>query len=165
MENKCQIYTLEGLAQPLSITEVLWQRRNRLKRILKRRWNYLTNFFSATIETRKKASPVLKEDSAGARLNPGDKVRVKSKAEIQATLNHWNQLKKCSFMEEMWPYCDSTQQVFKRVEIFLDERDYLMKKCKNIIILKDVFCEGTKDFGKCDRSCFFFWREEWLEKI
>jgi hypothetical protein len=26
-------------------------------------------------------------------------------------------------------------------------------------------CQGTKDFGRCDRSCFFFWREEWLEKL
>ena len=68
-------------------------------------------------------------------------------------------------MEEMWPYCGTTQKVFKRVEKFLDERDYLLKKCRGIVILEGIFCEGTKDFGQCDRSCFFFWREEWLEKI
>jgi hypothetical protein len=40
-----------------------------------------------------------------------------------------------------------------------------MKQCKGIVILENVFCQGTKDFGACDRTCFFFWREEWLEKI
>jgi hypothetical protein len=40
-----------------------------------------------------------------------------------------------------------------------------MKNIKGIIILDGVFCQGTKDFGACDRTCFYFWREEWLEKI
>jgi hypothetical protein len=51
------------------------------------------------------------------------------------------------------------------VEKFLDERDYLMKKCKGMVTLDGVLCEGTIDFGACDRGCFFFWREEWLEKL
>jgi len=28
-----------------------------------------------------------------------------------------------------------------------------------------VYCQGTPDLGRCDRSCFYFWREEWLEKL
>jgi len=28
-----------------------------------------------------------------------------------------------------------------------------------------LHCQGTSDYGRCDRSCFYFWREEWLEKI
>ena len=35
----------------------------------------------------------------------------------------------------------------------------------DIVILDGVICEGTKDFGICDRACFYFWRVEWLEKI
>jgi hypothetical protein len=34
-----------------------------------------------------------------------------------------------------------------------------------VAILDGVICNGTEDFGPCDRSCFFFWREEWLEKV
>ncbi|MEI8139868.1 MAG: hypothetical protein WCI03_08375 [bacterium] len=98
-------------------------------------------------------------------LKPGDKVRVRSREEIEATLNSWNQFKHCAFMEEMWPYCGTTQTVFKRVLKFLDERDYLVKKCSGMVILRDVICEGTRDFGPCDRSCFLFWREEWVERI
>jgi len=99
------------------------------------------------------------------RLQAGDMVRVKPWEEVKGTLDKWNMLSRCGFMEEMKPYCGTTHKVLKRVEKFLDERDYLMKKCKGIVILDGVFCEGTKDYGKCDRMCFFFWREEWLEKI
>ncbi len=26
-------------------------------------------------------------------------------------------------------------------------------------------CNGTPTFGPCDRCCFLFWREEWLERV
>lgn len=68
-------------------------------------------------------------------------------------------------MPEMEQFCGSTQRIFKRVEKFLDERDYLMKKATGLYILDGVLCSGTIDFGPCDRSCFFFWRTEWLERI
>ena len=84
---------------------------------------------------------------------------------FQATLDKWNQLKRCSFMEEMAPYCDTRQRILKPVLKFLDERDYLIKKCRDLFILDDVRCEGTNDFGACDRACYFFWRKEWLEII
>lgn len=162
-EKRCQIHCVDSMSEPLHPAEVIAQRRNRLKRIVKRRLEYLRNWFDELKRMRrmeKTASPLLKID-----LKPGDLVRVRSSEEIKQALNRWNQLRGCSFMEEMWPYCGTTQRVFKRVEKFLDERDYLMKKCKGIVILEGVMCEGTKDFGACDRSCFFFWREEWLEKI
>jgi hypothetical protein len=145
--------------------EALCQRPKRIRRILKRRWIYLINWLSELKKTSDESLGMPKETAKVSLLQPGDFVRVRSKHEIKSTLDKWNQLKKCSFMEEMWLYCGTTQRVFKRVEKFLDERDYLLKKCKGIVILEGAFCEGTKDFGPCDRSCFFFWREEWLEKI
>lgn len=165
IKNKCQIFFLNDLSEDLSIHEILWQRRNRLKRIIKRRWNFIKNQFKSILEmlnVKKRAEEIKQTQN---RLNAGDLVFVKSKEEIQKTLNKWNQLKGCAFMEEMWPYCGTKQKVFKRIEKFLDERDYLIKKCNGIIILENVMCQGTKDFGPCDRSCFFFWREEWLQRI
>jgi hypothetical protein len=105
-----------------------------------------------------------KEEFLVSNLQQKDIVRVRSKEEIRRSLNRWGQLKGCSFMEEMYPFCNTTQRILKRVEKFLDERDYLIKKCNGIVILENVFCAGTKDFGTCDRTCYFFWREEWLEK-
>jgi hypothetical protein len=90
---------------------------------------------------------------------------VRSQEEIEATLNHLRQARGCTFMAEMASYCGTVQQVLKPMERFVDERDLRVKKCKGLILLEGVMCQGTTEFGRCDRSCFMFWREEWLEKI
>jgi hypothetical protein len=98
-------------------------------------------------------------------LKAGDRVRVRPRAEIDATLNHWRQLRGCTFMPEMDRYCGTTQWVLKPLERFVDERDLRVKASRGIVLLDGVICQGTVDFGGCDRSCVLFWREEWLEKI
>jgi len=98
-------------------------------------------------------------------LKAGDLVRVRSYEEIQVTLNHWRQLKGLTFMPEMEVYCGTQQVVLKHMRRFVDERDLQVKKSSGIILLQGVMCQGTADFGSCDRCCFHFWREEWLEKI
>lgn len=99
-------------------------------------------------------------------LKAGDMVRVKSKEEIEATLNHLGQSRGCTFMADiMTPYCGTVQRVLKPMERFVDERDLRVKRCKGLILLEGVMCGGTTAFGRCDRSCFIFWREEWLKKI
>ena len=98
-------------------------------------------------------------------LQAGDWVRVRSIEEIQTTLNHWNQVRGCAFMPEMAIYCGTTHRVLKRMKSFVDERDLLIKKSNGIILLEGVMCRGTAGFGNCDRACFHFWREEWLEKV
>lgn len=99
-------------------------------------------------------------------LKEGDLVCVKTKEEIKSTLNHLGKLKGCSFMEnEMSPYCGTVHRVHKSMERFVDERELRVKKCKGLVLLEGVMCQGTTAFGRCDRSCFVFWREEWLERI
>lgn len=102
---------------------------------------------------------------SSTRLQAGDWVRVRSLGEIEDTLNHWRQLRGCSFMPEMAEYCGTIQRVLKPMKRFVDERDLRVKKSNGIILLEGVMCQGTAEFGSCDRSCFVFWREEWLEKI
>ncbi|OPY14204.1 MAG: hypothetical protein A4E66_00458 [Syntrophus sp. PtaB.Bin001] len=161
----CQLPSLPVLAEGPGFPEIFWQRRNRIRRVVKRRLIYFRNFISDLIDTRAMPFPRVVESEEKRGLKTGDRVRVRSAAEIRQTLDHWNSVKGCSFMEEMWPYCDTEQTVLKEVKRFLDERDYLIKKCSRIVILDGVMCQGTRDFGACDRSCFFFWREEWLEKV
>lgn len=156
----CQICTIPAISEPINIIDNIWQRRNRLKRIVKRRMRYLRNILKDLFSRNSQ----LKSQAAKIQLKAGDWVRIRSREEIQKTLNRWNRLKGCAFMEEMWKYCGTTQQVRKPVRVFLDERNYLARRSNNIVILENVICEGTIDFGQCDRSCFFFWREEWLEK-
>ena len=99
------------------------------------------------------------------KLVAGDWVRVRSWEEIQPMLDPFKETRGCAFLEDMQKYCGTKQRVFKSMERFLDERDYKVKKVRGVILLENVICGGTLAFGRCDRSCFLFWREEWLEKI
>lgn len=162
---RCQLFDISTFSDGGRWIATLERLVNRLKRFTKRRLRYVLNMISELQMSDTITKEVIHLVAAKTELQPGDYVRVRSRDEIQACLNSWNQLKKCSFMEEMWKYCDTTQRVLKKVEKFLDERDYSLKKCSGLYILDGVMCDGTVDFGKCDRSCFFFWREEWLDKI
>ncbi len=98
-------------------------------------------------------------------LKTGDLVRVRGKEDIEATLDPFKELKGCAFLEYMWVYCGTIQRVLQPVERFLDERDYQVKKVRGIVLLEGVLCHGTPVFGRCDRACHLFWREEWVEKM
>jgi len=148
----------------------------RLKRMLAKPWNYsvkkwLKRFDRLLLDLNNRVirqEKVLAGESNNAsvdHLKTGDLVRVRSREEIEAMLDRWEELRGCAFLEEMWQYCGSTQRVFQPVERFLDERDYKVKKSKGIVLLEGIICRGTPVFGRCDRCCLLFWREEWLEKI
>jgi len=108
--------------------------------------------------------PAANVPAAAPALLAGDWVSVRDWEEVKATLNVWNELRGCIFMMEMKSYCGTKQRVLKPVRQFLDERDYQMKKCRDTVLLDGVICQGMKEYGPCDRSCYFFWRTEWLEK-
>ena len=95
----------------------------------------------------------------------GDLVRVRGRDEINATLNPFKELKGCAFLPEMYQYCGTEQRVLKAMQRFVDERDYKVKKARGVVLLENVICNGTPTFGACDRCCFLFWREEWLEQL
>ncbi len=172
----CQIHCVpnyfEGYAEipPESLKRKLrlFLRRSlnvRQVRIIKTKTSHFVDWFFKVIR-RDKDITASEIDPKALNLRAGDLVRIRSKEEIQATLNPWGILKGCMFMsKEMSPYCGTTQKVFKRLERFVDERDYHVKKSNGVILLEGLYCEGTSDYGRCDRSCFYFWREEWLEKI
>lgn len=161
--DQCQLHAMSSLPEPLGKLERIRQFfLHRLKRMVKRRIHFVGNVIRERGTA--KSAPVSTEHTRTI-FSPGEKVRIRSRAEIQQTLDPWDELKGCGFMEEMWPYCGTEQKIFKRVEQFLDERDYRVKKVRGIYLLEGLLCQGTVDFGRCDRSCFFFWREEWLEKV
>lgn len=95
----------------------------------------------------------------------GELVKVRTVEEIEATLDRWGKCKGCTFLSTMQEYCGTTQRVLKPLKRFVDERDYRVKTGRNTYILENVICQGEGFYGRCDRSCYFFWRAEWLEKI
>ena len=105
------------------------------------------------------------EEKFAVTLQTDDVVRIRSINEIRVTLNADNRLKGCKFMPEMEQYCGRIQRVFKPVERYLNECDYTVRKAKGLVLLENLFCQGVAEAGRCDRSCFYFWRVEWLEKL
>lgn len=171
----CQISCLRDISEgTVKISSESLTRRSKLmvRRLLspamERRFkNYfndmMNRYYKATGRKTKPAANL--PEGTRNNLQTGDWVRVRSLKEIAEIVNYFNQVKGCAFMPEMAKYCGTTQRVLKSMERFVDERDLLIKKSKGIILLEGVMCEGTEDFGRCERSCFHFWREEWLEKI
>jgi hypothetical protein len=101
-------------------------------------------------------------------LAAGDRVRVKSHEEIMATLNAEGRFQGLSYTPAMKKHCGGTYAVFKRVDLVFDERRWKLSKIRNVVLLEGVYCDGAggpgKEWDGCDRSCFIWWKEGWLER-
>ncbi len=172
----CQIGNIPGIGQAIPDREIgtfSFKQRIKLflKRILpvetKRKLKLKADALLVNIGHAERAqpAPVSLPKEANTGIQPGEMVRIRSREEIAATLNSWGELKGCGFMDGMEQYCGTVQRVWKPVKRFVDERDYRVRKTRGIYILEGLICQGTEFYGPCDRSCFFFWREEWLEKV
>ena len=103
-------------------------------------------------------------------LRPGDRVRVRSSEEIRATLDEHGRFEGLGYMRQvMDPFCGRTLRVKKPVRLFFDERLQKLCKLRRVVILEGVYCEPPReikaDWGGCDRACFLFWKEAWLERV
>lgn len=142
------------------------------KRLLALPWNrYIKKWLKQTyymVMQRKGGSSaqiIAKSFAPAVPFKTGDLVRIRSREEIDSTLDPFKELKGCAFLPDMYQYCGTQQRVLKSMQRFMDERDYKVKKARGVILLENVICNGTPTFGACDRCCFLFWREEWLEKV
>lgn len=144
----------------------------RIKRMFAVPWNYHAKkwlkrayYTSLRWQGGSSAQTAAKEFIRTMPFKKGDRVKVRSAREINFTLDPFKELKGCAFLPDMYQYCETEQRVLKSMQQFMDERDYKLKKVHGVILLENVICNGTPTFGACDRCCFLFWREEWLEKI
>ena len=98
-------------------------------------------------------------------LQPGEWVEVRSPKEIFATLDEKGKLRGLRFNREMAKFCGKRFKVYKRLEKMVLEATGELRKIRTpTVMLECVFCDG-KAHGGCDRSCFCFWREAWLERV
>jgi len=160
----CQLLHLDEMRRTSSLSAVSPHR------IIRQIWaakRFLV-YFAKTIAKATFRRPTHVATSAAAReFKAGDLVRVRSKSEIDGTLDAWCQHKGCTFIPEMYRYCGQTFRVLKQVEYFYDEVKRKSCKCRGVVFLEGVACSGErKAFPRpCDRNCFIFWRTAWLEKI
>jgi hypothetical protein len=95
-------------------------------------------------------------------LKPGELVRVRPEPEILATLDKCDQHRGLAWMPTMRGCCGKEFRVYKRVGKIVLESTGEIRKLKNTVMLESAICDGI--YG-CDRSCFFFWKEAWLERM
>ena len=105
-------------------------------------------------------------------LNAGDRVRVKRRAAVAATLNEHMRNKGLGICYEMTRCCGRKAEVRYRVDRIIDERTGVMRDISNTVTLKNVnhsgrlgeecLCKGQ--LGDCPRGELMYWRESWLEK-
>jgi hypothetical protein len=120
-------------------------------RIGGREWNQLSG-------------PCTKTPSVSLGLRPGERVRVKSRREILATLDAhgWNH--GMEFSREMLPYCGRELTVLRRVDRILLDQGIKMITMKDTVILEGAVYQALNRRAVPRRE-YMFWRECWLERV
>jgi hypothetical protein len=96
---------------------------------------------------------------------PGDWVRVRSAAEVLATLDSAGKLDGLPFMPEMLRFCGRRFRVYKRANTTCDltSDKFGLRRMKDTVHLAMLRCSG-EDHGGCQAGCTLFWKEAWLER-
>jgi hypothetical protein len=101
------------------------------------------------------------------RLRPGELVRVRSAADIMATLDAGGRLDALPFMPEMLSCCGKQFRVYKRADKSCDTvgtSPTHALRMTNTVHLEGVRCSGAAH-GGCQAACLVFWKEAWLERV
>ena len=101
-------------------------------------------------------------------VQPGEFVRVRQPAEIEASLDDCGFNRGLSFDREMLPYCGRTLRVRDRVDrIIEDKTGRMLKIPKDCLILEGAVCSGERSAGRwfCPREIYPFWREAWVSRV
>ena len=123
---------------------------------------------------RRLRGPHKRTPSVSLGLKPGDLVRIKSHAQIAATLNQARSNRGMGICHEMTRYCGARAEVRDRLDRMIDERTGEMRDIRDTVILRNVrsktmtlrdsdcLCEDV--LGDCPRGELMYWREIWLER-
>jgi hypothetical protein len=95
-------------------------------------------------------------------MKAGDRVELRSPAEVLATLDERGSLEGLPFMPEMLGFFGRTFTVQAKVDRACDTISYSgVRRLRNTVILDDLRCDGTAHAG-CGAQCRIYWKEAWL---
>ena len=95
----------------------------------------------------------------------GDVVRIRSLAEISATLDANGCLDGLPFMPEMAKFCGTTGTVFRFVDKIYDyggRKD--MRRMKDAVLIVGLRCDGGAHDG-CQTRCYLLWKTAWITRV
>jgi hypothetical protein len=102
-------------------------------------------------------------------LRPGERVEVRSVAEIGRTLDAGGRHRGLTFTDEMAQYCGQQFVVRRRVERIVDELSGRMLEFRKnaCITLEEVICTGDRATRVwfCRKDNYPYWREAWLRRV
>ena len=99
------------------------------------------------------------------RLRVGDRVRVRSQAEILATLDERGCLDGLPFMPQMLEACGKDFRVTKRAHKLCDTvHGTGARRMPDAVLLDQMRCDGQV-YGGCEMECMIVWKDAWLERI
>ena len=101
-------------------------------------------------------------------LQPGEWVRVKSRAEIQQMLTDKGTNRGLWFDREMMAFCGQVLQVRGRVDRIIEEpTGKMIELTTDCIKLEKGWCSGEYSTGRwfCPREIYSYFRECWLERV
>jgi len=125
--------------------------------------NLLRKFFGLK-DLGRLVGPKSKSSKKDLGLQPGDWVRVKSREEIALTLDSASRNRGLIFEPEMSEYAGQRFQIDYSIKKMIHEETGAMISLNNTVVLKGLVCHGLCA-KSCPRSNYWFWREDWLERI
>ncbi len=94
----------------------------------------------------------------------GSLVRVRSREEIERTLDPHGRLRGLSFVPTQWEACGGVFRVQRQVLRILDDRGRF-RAVSGTTLLEGVDCGGKTGTAGCGRHCPLMFRDEWLESV
>jgi hypothetical protein len=117
--------------------------------------------------------PHARTPSETLHLKPGEVVRIKSRAEIVATLDNKRRNRGMGMCYEVTRCCGHEAEVRYRVDRIIDEQSGEMRDMRDTVALGAMRGEKTlgeeclcyAELGDCPRGELMYWREIWLERV
>jgi hypothetical protein len=111
--------------------------------------------------------------TASLDLEPGELVRIRTRAEIEATLDAHGRNRGMGICEEMARSCGQVAEVRRRVDRIIEEKTGRMRPMNQTVMLHNLegdpaACEEClchAELGDCPRGELMYWREIWLERV
>ena len=103
-----------------------------------------------------------------AKFREGDVVRIRSKSDVLSSVDTHNRFLESLFVDQILDYCGKQFKVYKILYHYFDEHKYRMfKVIEPLYMLDGLICYGEDEMFevKCNRSCYLFLHETWLEKV
>lgn len=98
-----------------------------------------------------------------SRFAAGERVEIRSLAEILATLDDRGELDSLPFMPEMLRFCGRSFQVVKTAHKSCDTVNKTGgRRMSKAVHLTGLRCDGSAH-GGCEAACLLFWKDEWLK--